>query len=105
LKFVLTNRRKGNPALRKVFVSVIFAVVVVAPADAPFGIAIAHEGHHVECTETTINATKADIQAMQGGATKTKATKELEIAEDMMGKKDIEGCVAHLHNAIEAIGE
>jgi hypothetical protein len=91
--------------MRKVFVAAIFTIVVVAPAGAPFGIAIAHEGHHVECTETTINATKADIQAMQGGASKMKATKELEIAEDMMGKKDTEGCVAHLHSAMEAIEE
>jgi hypothetical protein len=91
--------------MRKVFVALIFAIVAVAPAGAPFGVAIAHEGHHVECTETAINATKADIQAMQDGASKAKAIKELEIAEDLMGKKDIEGCVAHLHNAMEAVEE
>jgi hypothetical protein len=92
--------------MRKVLIRVIFAVVGLAvPADAQFGAAIAHEGHHVECTETAINATRADIQAMQDGAAKTKATKELEIAEDMMGKTDIEGCVAHLHNAVEAVEE
>jgi hypothetical protein len=91
--------------MRKVFVAAIFAVVGVAPVGAPFGVAIAHEGHHVECTETAINATKADIQAMQDGASKTKAIKELEIAEDLMGKKDVEGCVAHLHNAMEAVEE
>jgi hypothetical protein len=92
--------------MHKVFIGVIFAVVGLAgSADAPFRAAIAHEGHHVECTETAMNATKADIQAMQDGAAKTKATKELEIAGVMMAKKDVEGCVAHLHNAMEAVEE
>jgi hypothetical protein len=91
--------------MRKVFVAAIFTIVVVAPAGAPFGIAIAHEGHHVECTETTINATKADIQAMPDGEAKTQATHEMDMAEAMMSKKDMEGCASHMHNAMEAVEE
>ena len=30
-------------------------------------LAFGHEGHHVECNETAINAVKADIQAMSEG--------------------------------------
>jgi len=30
----------------------------------PLTLALGHEGHHVECNETAINAMKADIQAM-----------------------------------------
>jgi hypothetical protein len=29
-------------------------------------LALGHEGHHVECNETAVNAMKADIQAMGG---------------------------------------
>jgi hypothetical protein len=106
IKFTPRQSAVTKDRMRKVLVWIVLAVAgLAAPADAPFGIAIAHEGHHVECTETAINATKADIQAMQDGAAKTKATTEVEIAEDMMGKKDTEGCVAHLHNAMEAVEE
>ena len=65
--------------------------------------AIAHEGHQVECTETSINAMSADIQAMGDGEAKTTATKEMRTAADMMAKKDMKGCEDHMHNAMEAI--
>jgi hypothetical protein len=56
----------------------------------------------MECTETGINAMNADIQAMPDGEAKTTAMKEMQMAEDMMTKKDTEGCEAHMHNAMEA---
>ena len=55
--------------------------------------AVAHEGHQMECTETSINAMSADIQAMDDGEAKTTATKEMRMAADMMAKKDMKGCV------------
>ena len=64
--------------------------------------AVAHEGHHVECNQTAINALKADIQAMGEGEARTTATKELEAAQQMMAKNDIEGCKSHIHSAMEA---
>ena len=33
---------------------------------------------------------------------KTTAMKEMQMAEDMMAKKDMEGCRTHMHNAMEA---
>ena len=71
-------------------------------AGLPLTLALAHEGHHVECNETAINALKADIQAMGAGEAKTTATKEMEAALQMMAKNDIEACKSHIHSAIEA---
>ena len=62
----------------------------------------AHEGHHAECNETAVNALKADIQAMGEGEAKATATKELEEAQQMMAKNDVEGCKSHIHSAMEA---
>jgi hypothetical protein len=61
-----------------------------------------HEGHHAESNETAINALKADIQAMGEGEAKTTATKEMETAQEMMAKNDMEGCKNHVHSAMEA---
>ena len=47
----------------------------------------------MECTETSINAVNTDIQAMDDGEAKTTASKEMEMAEDMMTKKDMKACV------------
>jgi hypothetical protein len=65
-------------------------------------IAIAHEGHQMECNETTMNAMQADIQSMNEGDAKTTAMKEVKIAEEMMAKKDMEACMDHMHNAMDA---
>ena len=63
----------------------------------------AHEGHQMECSDSSINAMKADVQAMPDGKSKTAATKEMEAAQDMMQKKDMKACMAHMHTAMEAI--
>jgi hypothetical protein len=41
-------------------------------------LALGHEGHHVECNETVIDAMKADIQAMGEGEARTTASKEVQ---------------------------
>jgi hypothetical protein len=64
--------------------------------------ALAHEAHHAECNDTTINAVKADIQAMGEGEAKTTATREVEAAQQLMAKNDMEGCKSHIHSAMEA---
>ena len=64
--------------------------------------ALGHEGHNVECNDTAINAVKADIQAMSESEARTTASKELEAAQQMMAKNDIEGCKSHIHSAMEA---
>ena len=68
----------------------------------PITLALGHEGHHAECNDTVINALKADIQAMGEGEARTTATKELQAAQQMMAKNDMEGCKSHIHSAMEA---
>lgn len=84
---------------------VLGVIALTALASASLGSATAHEAHQAKCTETTINATKADIQAMNDGQAKTEAMKEMQMAEEMMAKKDMEGCLTHMHNAMEAMEE
>ena len=69
---------------------------------APATFAVAHEGHKMECNETSINAMNADIQAMPDGEAKTTAMKEMKMAEDMMAKKNMGTCETHMENAMEA---
>jgi len=45
---------------------------------------------------------KADIQAMAEGEARTTASSELQAAQEMMAKNDIEGCKSHIHSAMEA---
>jgi hypothetical protein len=82
------------------FSTLVFGTLVLA--SAPLSFAVAHEEHHMECTETSMNAMHADIQAMNDGEAKTTAMKEMQMAEDMMAKKDMKACMAHMHNAMEA---
>ena len=56
----------------------------------------------MECNETSMNAMHADIQSMDDGEAKTTAMKEMQMAEDMMAKKDMKACATHTHNAMEA---
>ena len=77
-------------------------VLLTAVVGLPLSLALGHEGHQAECTETTINALKADIQAMGQGEARTTASKEVEAAQQLMAKNDIEGCKSHIHSAMEA---
>jgi hypothetical protein len=80
-------------------VAVIFLVGVLDSA------VIAHEAHKTKCTQASINAVRADVQAMKDGEAKRTAAKEMKLAENMMASKDKEGCVSHMHKAMEAIEE
>ncbi len=77
-------------------------LLLVSSAGFPLTLALGHEGHHAECNDTAIDALKADIQAMGEGEAKTTATKEMEAAQQMMAKNDIEACKSHIHSAMEA---
>ncbi len=72
-------------------------------AGAPLAGAIAHEADQMECTEASVNAMQADIQAMSDGPSKTAAMKELQTSQQMMTKKDVKGCMEHLHSAMQAM--
>ena len=77
-------------------------LLVACFAGLPLTLALGHEGHHAECNDTTINAVRADIQAMGEGEAKTAATKEMEAAQQLMAKNDVDGCKSHIHSAMEA---
>jgi hypothetical protein len=83
-----------------IFSNLVF--VTLALASFPAGFAVAHEEHQMKCDETAMNAMHADIQAMDDGEAKTTAMKEMQMAEDMMVKKDMKACASHMHNAMEA---
>jgi hypothetical protein len=85
--------------------TILGVVALLAASDAPRKPAIAHEAHKTECTETAINAVSADVQAMPDGAAKAKAMQEMKMAEELMAKKNMQGCVTHLHKAMEAMEE
>ena len=88
---------------RFLFTKVLFWTLgFIAFASVPASLAVAHEGHKMECNETSVNAMKADIQAMPNGEAKTTAMKEMQMAEEMMAKHDMGGCEAHMDNAMEA---
>jgi hypothetical protein len=84
---------------RFVFAKLIFGTVF---ASALANFAVAHQGHKMECNETSINAMNADIQAMRDGDAKTTAMKEMQMAEQMMAAHDMGGCETHMDNAMEA---
>jgi hypothetical protein len=89
---------------KSIFVTFAFGLLGLAAwATTPIASAIAHEAHKMECTETSMNAMKTDIQSMDDGEAKTTAMKEMQMAEDMMAGKDMKGCEAHMHNAMEAM--
>jgi hypothetical protein len=86
-----------------VFANLILGTLgLTAFASAPLTFAVAHEGAQMECNETSINAMNADIQSMNDGEAKTTAMKEIQMAEEMMAKKDMKACMAHMYNAMEA---
>lgn len=80
------------------------AVIGLALASVPLP-SSAHEEHKMECNATAMTAIKADIQAMPDGEARATATKEMQMAEEMIAEHDMEGCMAHMHKAMEAIEE
>lgn len=81
----------------------LIAPVLVAIVGASSTVAAAHEAHKMECNETTLNGLNADIQSMNDGEGKSDAVREMKMAEDMIAKKDLNACVAHMQNAREAL--
>lgn len=79
------------------------AAAIILIVSASTLTAVAHEGHHMDCTQESVNAMKADVQAMAEGDAKLTATKEMQSAQEMMRKKDMEGCIQHMHKAMQLI--
>ena len=106
---MLTAKRRfyteGENNMRNSILVAQLVLGVLTFAGVPLISAVAHEEHKMECNETSMNAMHGDIQAMPDGKAKTKATQEMQMAEEMMAKKDTDGCVTHLHKAMEAMEE
>jgi hypothetical protein len=83
-----------------IFTNLVLGTLVLT--GAPVSFAVAHEGAKMECNETGMNAMHADIQSMNEGEAKATAMKEMKMAEEMMGKKDMKACSTHMYNAMEA---
>jgi hypothetical protein len=79
------------------------AIVSTAISAAPLTSAIAHEGeeHGMTCDEAGMNEMDTDIQAMPDGEAKTNAMKEMQMAGEMMAKKDMHACMDHMNKAME----
>ena len=88
--------------LNRAWITIAFVAFLVF-ASALWNLAIAHEGHQMECKKTSMQAIKADIQAMNDGEEKTVAMKEMKMAEEMMDKKAMDACRTHMHNAMDAM--
>jgi hypothetical protein len=98
----LASDQRRSSMCKFVFAKLAIGTVgLIAYAGAPLTFALAHEGHQMQCTETGINALSADIQAMPDGEAKTTAMNEMAMAKQM-SKHDMEGCMAQMHNAMEA---
>jgi hypothetical protein len=90
-------------SLARVTCVAAIALALAIASGAPLTFAFAHEGHQMECSESNINAMKADVQAMPDGKSKMTAVKEMQAVQDMMQKKDMKACTAHMHSAMEAM--
>ncbi len=89
-----------HPLIRSPITIACFALLGFASGTR--NVAFGHEGHQMECTKTSMQAVKADIQAMNNGEAKTMAMKEIKMAEEMMDKKNMDACETHMHNAMDA---
>ena len=69
-----TIKQKGGTACVGLFLRRSFSGHSVSlHSQVPASLVVAHEGHKMECNETSVNAMKADIQAMPTGEAKTTA--------------------------------
>lgn len=102
-----TDEFRRRARMRKfLFLNFMLGIVaVIGVAAVLHSAAMAHEAHKTQCTQASINAIRADIQVMKDGEAKKTAVAEMKLAEDMMASKDKEGCVSHMHKAMEAIEE
>ncbi len=50
----------------------------------------------MDCTDANMTQASADMEKMPAGEKKTMAMKEMTMAKEMMTKKDMAGCKAHM---------
>jgi hypothetical protein len=54
----------------------------------------------MDCTESNLTTSMGTVEKMPAGEKRTVAMREMGMARDMMGKKDMAACKTHLNNAI-----
>jgi hypothetical protein len=69
----------------------VSALLSIAPASAQM----------MDCSEANMMKASADMDKMPAGEKKTMAMKEMTMAKDMMGKKDMAACKTHMNKAME----
>jgi hypothetical protein len=76
------------------------AILGIVAVSALFSIAPA-SAQMMDCTDANMTKTNADMEKMPSGEKKTMAMKEMTMAKDMMGKKDMAACKTHMNKAME----
>ena len=69
----------------------VSALLSITPASAQM----------MDCTDANMTKASADMDKMPAGEKKTMAMKEMTMAKDMMGKKDMAACKTHMNKAME----
>ena len=57
----------------------------------------------MECTDASVSKMKTDVMGMAAGEKKDMAIQEMQMADDMMMKKDMKGCADHMGKAMDAM--
>ena len=65
------------------------------------GAALSNTSGTMDCTDVNMMKVNADMDKMPAGEKKTMGMKEMTMAKDMMGKKDMAACKTHMNKAME----
>jgi hypothetical protein len=71
----------------------VAALFAIAPASAQTGMMM-------DCTDANMAKASADVDKMPAGEKKDMVMKEMTMAKDMMAKKDMAQCKAHMNKAM-----
>lgn len=84
-------------------ISLALVTSAFAADDAMMSDEMASDNMMMECTDAAMSKMKTDLMGMAAGDKKDMAMKEMQMAEDMSMKKDMEGCAEHMGKAMEAM--
>ena len=94
LAAIAPQSTKDLNMFRKVLGSIAIATLLaVAPASA-------ETAGMMDCSDANMMKASADMDKMPAGEKKNMAMKEMTMAKDMMAKKDMAQCKAHMNKAM-----
>ncbi len=76
-------------------------ILGIVAVSALLSIAPASAAEMMDCTDANMMKVNADMDKMPAGEKKTMGMKEMTMAKDMMGKKDMAACKTHMNKAME----